>query len=307
MASRFLRKESRVGSKYQAVVEEWDAGEAAAIDREVLERERGGGGKEGGERGEEVARGGGEGIGGVGVFRASALSEVEAAGLDEYWQVFSALNGYSHRPVTQEEAVAEVVQGRGGVKDSVARLLQLMMEPAGGREGDEWTDRVCTVCGDGGEVLECDRKGCVRVYHSACVGLPSVPSLWECPVHRCVTCGAKVIDPCNACRACTNAYCEQHIQRQRRQHHSQYAPVNRLCKRNAPPILLMSGLRFSVCRAGAAERRGGDGAIRLQVRAVLPAGGVRTERVSPPSSPPLSAAHPKLRPSLTSAWLCCAQ
>lgn len=53
------------------------------------------------------------------------------------------------------------------------------------------SDDMCAVCGDGGDLIICDAKGCKRVYHAVCAELAEVPSgSWECSVHFCATCGS---------------------------------------------------------------------------------------------------------------------
>ena len=48
-----------------------------------------------------------------------------------------------------------------------------------------WTDEndsACSGCGDGGDLICCDRPGCVKVWHLKCVNLKTVPKrLWTCP------------------------------------------------------------------------------------------------------------------------------
>ena len=88
-------------------------------------------------------------------------------------------------------------------------------------EAPSLSDNSCTVCGDGGDLLLCDRRGCRRVYHSACVGLKEAPDVWDCPVHACALCRTRVVDPCQACRSCHRAFCDAHFTRQLRYHDSQ--------------------------------------------------------------------------------------
>lgn len=63
-------------------------------------------------------------------------------------------------------------------------------------------------CGDGGELILCDKSTCSKAYHLNCLGL-SVPPLgiWYCPWHYCDLCG----HPSNhLCWRCPNSYCEEH-------------------------------------------------------------------------------------------------
>ncbi|KAK4470584.1 hypothetical protein MN116_006125 [Schistosoma mekongi] len=66
----------------------------------------------------------------------------------------------------------------------------------------------CYRCGDGGELILCDKSTCSKSYHLNCLGL-SVPPLgiWYCPWHYCDLCG----HPSNhLCWRCPNSYCEEH-------------------------------------------------------------------------------------------------
>ena len=85
----------------------------------------------------------------------------------------------------------------------------------------------CLKCKDGGDMLYCDFSGCTKCYHVHCCNLKSVPEgIWECPRHRCVSCGAgpsqtdahgkpREPDPPGSarhvlwpCRTCPRTYCE---------------------------------------------------------------------------------------------------
>jgi hypothetical protein len=62
----------------------------------------------------------------------------------------------------------------------------------GGKTAEFDSDDACHVCGDGGDLIICDAKGCKRVYHGVCADLSEIPSgSWECPIHFCATCGSE--------------------------------------------------------------------------------------------------------------------
>lgn len=75
------------------------------------------------------------------------------------------------------------------------------------------SDDACAVCGDGGDLIICDAKGCKRVYHAVCAELAEIPSgQWECAVHFCHTCGQRVNDANSVrCSACPTSFCAAHI------------------------------------------------------------------------------------------------
>ncbi len=68
----------------------------------------------------------------------------------------------------------------------------------------------CFVCGDGGELLLCDRQMCSKAYHLPCIGRKVVPpkhTKWECPRHYCQVCqkSATVF-----CVSCPVSFCDKH-------------------------------------------------------------------------------------------------
>lgn len=66
----------------------------------------------------------------------------------------------------------------------------------------------CYRCGDGGELLLCDKTTCPKSFHLNCLGLTSPPSgIWYCPWHYCDRCGHPST---YLCWRCPNSYCEQH-------------------------------------------------------------------------------------------------
>ncbi|KAL5962715.1 Histone-lysine N-methyltransferase NSD3 [Taenia solium] len=69
-------------------------------------------------------------------------------------------------------------------------------------------DEYCFRCGDGGEMIACNRASCPRVYHLGCLGLSTPPKGdWHCPWHFCDVCGKPSLQMC--CR-CPNSYCLDH-------------------------------------------------------------------------------------------------
>ncbi|XP_043309900.1 histone-lysine N-methyltransferase NSD3 isoform X2 [Cervus canadensis] len=67
---------------------------------------------------------------------------------------------------------------------------------------------VCFQCGDGGELVMCDRKDCPKAYHLLCLNLPQPPyGKWECPWHQCDECSAVAIA---FCEFCPRSFCKDH-------------------------------------------------------------------------------------------------
>ncbi|KAL3317256.1 Histone-lysine N-methyltransferase NSD3 [Cichlidogyrus casuarinus] len=103
-----------------------------------------------------------------------------------------------------------------------SEATQLMAKPSAGRkekvkeemeqhkEGDELHEDFCFRCGDGGELILCDKTTCSKAYHLNCVGLAKPPSgIWYCPWHYCDDCGRP---SSRMCWRCPNSFCEKHGQ-----------------------------------------------------------------------------------------------
>ncbi|GAA6088471.1 histone-lysine N-methyltransferase NSD3 isoform X1 [Tachysurus ichikawai] len=69
-------------------------------------------------------------------------------------------------------------------------------------------DYYCYSCGEGGELVMCDRKDCPRAYHLLCLNLTTPPyGRWECPWHECSVCQC----PASAfCYFCPTSFCQDH-------------------------------------------------------------------------------------------------
>jgi hypothetical protein len=88
---------------------------------------------------------------------------------------------------------------------------------------DEDEEEFCHICGDGGNLIICEFRGCPRVYHMSCLGIDIQPKgTWRCPLHYCQTCktGFNVkatentpssIIPHATCSNCPTSYCLSHI------------------------------------------------------------------------------------------------
>ncbi|KAK2491638.1 hypothetical protein MC885_015494 [Smutsia gigantea] len=66
----------------------------------------------------------------------------------------------------------------------------------------------CFQCGDGGELVMCDRKECPKAYHLLCLNLTQPPyGRWECPWHQCSVCGSAAV---SFCEFCPRSFCKDH-------------------------------------------------------------------------------------------------
>uniref|UniRef100_A0A8C5E4C6 Histone-lysine N-methyltransferase NSD3 n=1 Tax=Gouania willdenowi TaxID=441366 RepID=A0A8C5E4C6_GOUWI len=66
----------------------------------------------------------------------------------------------------------------------------------------------CFCCGEGGELVMCDRKDCPKAYHLLCLNLNKPPyGRWECPWHDCTICG---VPSSSFCDFCPRSFCQDH-------------------------------------------------------------------------------------------------
>ncbi|XP_028268944.1 histone-lysine N-methyltransferase NSD3 isoform X6 [Parambassis ranga] len=75
-------------------------------------------------------------------------------------------------------------------------------------EGKHTHEYFCFCCGEGGELVMCDRKECPKAYHLLCLNLTKPPyGRWECPWHDCSICGAPASSLCDFC---PRSFCREH-------------------------------------------------------------------------------------------------
>ncbi|XP_013395889.1 histone-lysine N-methyltransferase NSD2-like [Lingula anatina] len=75
------------------------------------------------------------------------------------------------------------------------------------KEHEDW----CFRCGEGGELVMCDRTKCPKAYHLGCLGLNKPPhGKWDCPWHHCDDCGKPAV---KLCTECPNSFCQAHIEK----------------------------------------------------------------------------------------------
>ncbi|KAM9391449.1 histone-lysine N-methyltransferase NSD3 [Pholidichthys leucotaenia] len=75
-------------------------------------------------------------------------------------------------------------------------------------EGKHTHDYFCFCCGEGGELVMCDRKDCPKAYHLLCLNLTKPPyGRWECPWHDCSFCGTLATSFCDFC---PRSFCRNH-------------------------------------------------------------------------------------------------
>uniref|UniRef100_A0A4W6CB20 Histone-lysine N-methyltransferase NSD3 n=1 Tax=Lates calcarifer TaxID=8187 RepID=A0A4W6CB20_LATCA len=75
-------------------------------------------------------------------------------------------------------------------------------------EGKHTHEYFCFCCGEGGELVMCDRKDCPKAYHLLCLNLTKPPyGRWECPWHDCSVCSAPASSLCDFC---PRSFCQDH-------------------------------------------------------------------------------------------------
>uniref|UniRef100_A0A674DC47 Nuclear receptor binding SET domain protein 3 n=1 Tax=Salmo trutta TaxID=8032 RepID=A0A674DC47_SALTR len=75
-------------------------------------------------------------------------------------------------------------------------------------EGKRTHEYFCFCCGEGGELVICDKKDCLKAYHLLCLNLTKPPyGRWECPWHDCSVCG---VPASTLCDFCPRSFCRQH-------------------------------------------------------------------------------------------------
>uniref|UniRef100_A0A667YPS6 Nuclear receptor binding SET domain protein 2 n=1 Tax=Myripristis murdjan TaxID=586833 RepID=A0A667YPS6_9TELE len=75
-------------------------------------------------------------------------------------------------------------------------------------EGKKKSEDECFRCGDGGQLVLCDKKTCTKAYHLSCLDLTKRPfGRWDCPWHHCDVCGKNSEA---FCQLCPNSFCKAH-------------------------------------------------------------------------------------------------
>ncbi|XP_029808482.1 histone-lysine N-methyltransferase NSD2 [Suricata suricatta] len=75
-------------------------------------------------------------------------------------------------------------------------------------EAKKESEDECFRCGDGGQLVLCDRRSCTKAYHLSCLRLRKRPfGKWECPWHHCDVCGRPST---SFCHFCPNSFCKEH-------------------------------------------------------------------------------------------------
>ncbi|KAF0928790.1 hypothetical protein E2562_010666 [Oryza meyeriana var. granulata] len=104
--------------------------------------------------------------------------------------------------VEQQPVVVKRKRGRPPKnRDGAAAAAPAALKPVKKREDNE--EVVCFICFDGGNLVVCDRRGCTKVYHPACIKRDESffrsRGKWNCGWHICSSCEKAVHYMCYTC------------------------------------------------------------------------------------------------------------
>jgi SWI/SNF-related matrix-associated actin-dependent regulator of chromatin subfamily A member 5 len=155
--------------------------------------------------------------GGTGHYaKRTRVSRLETV-TDDYGQRHQVLKSNQYTLGTGESSVFD--RELKGADVAGMRAQQKRKQQIAGRDYDN--EDHCLACGDGGDLLLCDR--CPAAYHHACIGIDpkkgpttnlTALSQWSCPHHRCTECNRNAAAGGGLlfrCSECPNAYCEDHL------------------------------------------------------------------------------------------------
>ncbi|MBN3316447.1 NSD3 methyltransferase, partial [Atractosteus spatula] len=99
---------------------------------------------------------------------------------------------------------AVVIEKEEKAKNAKLKAKKRKIKP----EAKQSHEYFCFCCGEGGELVMCDKKDCPKAYHLLCLNLTKPPyGRWECPWHQCSVCGRSSI---SFCEFCPSSFCKDH-------------------------------------------------------------------------------------------------
>ncbi|MFT7816418.1 histone-lysine N-methyltransferase NSD2 [Arapaima gigas] len=103
-------------------------------------------------------------------------------------------------------------------------------------EGKKQSEDECFRCGDGGQLVLCDKKSCTKAYHLSCLDRTKRPfGRWDCPWHHCDVCGKNSEA---FCQLCPNSFCKAHQEGALRL----WAPTGQLCCQEHEDVELQNAI-----------------------------------------------------------------
>ncbi|XP_039625171.1 histone-lysine N-methyltransferase NSD3 isoform X2 [Polypterus senegalus] len=99
---------------------------------------------------------------------------------------------------------AVVIEKEEKAKNAKLKAKKRKIRP----EAKQTHEYFCFHCGEGGELVMCDKKDCSKAYHLLCLNLTKPPhGRWECPWHQCSICKNTSV---SFCEFCPNSFCKEH-------------------------------------------------------------------------------------------------
>ncbi|KAJ7988826.1 hypothetical protein DPEC_G00313220 [Dallia pectoralis] len=111
----------------------------------------------------------------------------------------------------------------GPAAEPKGKKLKKKVRKRRSRNDGKQSEDECFRCGDGGQLVLCDKKSCTKAYHLSCLDRTKRPfGRWDCPWHHCDVCG-KLSEA--FCQLCPNSFCKNHQEGALRP----WAPTGQLC------------------------------------------------------------------------------
>ncbi|XP_066570497.1 histone-lysine N-methyltransferase NSD3 isoform X2 [Amia ocellicauda] len=99
---------------------------------------------------------------------------------------------------------AVVIEKEEKAKNAKLKAKKRKLKP----ESKQVHEYFCFCCGEGGELVMCDKKDCPKAYHLLCLNLTKPPyGRWECPWHHCSVCERSSV---SFCEFCPRSFCKEH-------------------------------------------------------------------------------------------------
>ncbi|TYJ44353.1 hypothetical protein E1A91_A03G218100v1 [Gossypium mustelinum] len=129
------------------------------------------------------------------------VEAMEAADDTEMPETTEELEMEAAEETEDTEEIEEDSKASGGKRKRGKKLSTKVPARAPSRKKVE--EDVCFICFDGGNLVLCDRRGCPKAYHSACVGRDEAffqsKGKWNCGWHLCSNCKKNAHYMCFTC------------------------------------------------------------------------------------------------------------
>ncbi|XWS40103.1 hypothetical protein CRYUN_Cryun18bG0111100 [Craigia yunnanensis] len=130
-----------------------------------------------------------------------ASEGMEAAEDTEMLDMAEELETEAAEETEDTEETEDGSKANGGKRKRAKNFNSKVLARAPSRKKVE--EDVCFVCFDGGDLVLCDRRGCPKAYHTACVGRDEAffraKGKWNCGWHLCSNCKKNAYYMCYTC------------------------------------------------------------------------------------------------------------